>query len=405
MQTMQVANSENKSVTAESRQQPVLLVFSDDWGRHPSSCQHLISQLLDRYQVVWVNTIGMRTPSLNLATLKRGFEKIFQWAKRRERAEETPDNLRVLNPRMWPWFTSARDRRINCRLLSNALKPVIDAQRSPVIAITTIPIVADLLGELPVDRWVYYCVDDFSVWPGLDQQTLLAMETELIGKADQIICVSETLQERIASAGRDAELLTHGVDPDFWKHPSCEAVSEEVGSSESPLIVFWGVVDRRMDSDFIRRLSDDLEQGTILLVGPEQNPYPELLSLLRVQYVPPMPFESLPALAAATDVLIMPYIDAAVTRAMQPLKLKEYLATGKPVVVRDLPSTQDWGDCLDLATTPEEFSRQVRQRLETGLPDEQHEARRRLQHETWASKSATFEQLVIGTHSPVEAIS
>ena len=41
-----------------------LLVFADDWGRHPSSCQHLISRLLDRHRVAWVNTVGMRPPRL-----------------------------------------------------------------------------------------------------------------------------------------------------------------------------------------------------------------------------------------------------------------------------------------------------------------------------------------------------
>jgi len=54
---------------------------------------------------------------------------------------------------------------------------------------------------------------------------------------------------------------------------------------------------------------------------------------------------------SAADVIIMPYADRPVTRAMQPLKLKEYLATGKPVVVRNLPATRGWTDCLDLADT------------------------------------------------------
>ena len=48
-----------------------LLVFSDDWGRHPSSCQHLVRHLLPRRRVTWVNTIGMRPPRLDLATAKR----------------------------------------------------------------------------------------------------------------------------------------------------------------------------------------------------------------------------------------------------------------------------------------------------------------------------------------------
>jgi len=383
--------------------QPVLLVFSDDWGRHPSSCQHIVSRLLDRYRVIWVNTIGMRAPSLNFATIKRGFEKLFQWTRRRDPPDRLPDNLRVLNPRMWPWFTSPRDRRLNFRLLSRALKPVIEKQQQPVTAITTIPIVADLVGELPVDRWVYYCVDDFSVWPGLDQKTLKAMEEELIPKVDEIVAVSETLQDRIQDEGRDAALLTHGVDLDFWQQPVVDGLPESVADFEKPWMVFWGVVDRRMDADFIRRLSADLDSGTVLLVGPAQDPDESLFTLPRVQHVPPVPLQVLPRLAAETDVLIMPYIDADVTRAMQPLKLKEYLATGKPAVVRDLPATRPWGDCLDLANSPAEFSRLVQQRSATGLPASQREARNRLAEESWENKARRFEEFALKTSPLAEA--
>ena len=67
----------------------------------------------------------------------------------------------------------------------------------------------------------------------------------------------------------------------------------------------------------------------------------------------------------------MPYADLPVTRAMQPLKLKEYLATGRPVVVRDLPATRAWADCLDLADTPEAFCRGRAAAAGDGLPEGQ----------------------------------
>src|SRR5262245_8337679 len=47
---------------------PPLLVFSDDWGRHPSSCQHLIRRLRQDFPVLWVNTIGTRQPKANSFT-------------------------------------------------------------------------------------------------------------------------------------------------------------------------------------------------------------------------------------------------------------------------------------------------------------------------------------------------
>ena len=89
----------------------MLLVFADDWGRHPSSCQHLVRQLLPRHRVVWVNTIGTRAPALNLATLQRGLGKLRQWAGRRSQPVADP-NPHVISPVMWPWLRGRFDTRI-----------------------------------------------------------------------------------------------------------------------------------------------------------------------------------------------------------------------------------------------------------------------------------------------------
>lgn len=92
----------------------------------------------------------------------------------------------------------------------------------------------------------------------------------------------------------------------------------------------------------------------------------------------------------------MPYVDAPVTRAIQPLKLKEYLATGKPAVVRDLPSTRLWADAADLAAGPQAFTAAVNARVTTGLPAGQLAARQRLQDEGWDAKADEFERWIDG---------
>jgi hypothetical protein len=369
-----------------------LLVFADDWGRHPSSCQHLAGHLLARHDVYWVNTIGTRTPKIDLATLTRGLEKVRQWLSRPAAACSLPANLRVLSPRMWPSFGSRFGRELNRRLLLRQLAPLLRSLPELPVAVTTLPIVADLVGLLPVRRWVYYCVDDFGQWPGLDQPTLQAMEARLVERADTIIAVSEHLQGRLASLGRASYLLTHGVETDYWAPGGAAVPLPELEGVERPLIVFWGVVDRRMDVAFVRRLAADLTRGTVVLVGPEAEHDPFLDRAPRVRRLPPLPFAQLPHLAREAAVLVMPYADLPVTRAMQPLKLKEYLATMRPTVVRDLPATREWGDCLDLVDTPETFSRAVRLRVATGLPEDQRSARARLAAESWAAKAQAFER-------------
>ncbi len=64
-----------------------------------------------------------------------------------------------------------------------------------------------------------------------------------------------------------------------------------------PLVTFWGLVDRRLDSRILGRLAEDLTAGTILLVGPESDPDPGLTALGRVARLPAWPFDRLPALA------------------------------------------------------------------------------------------------------------
>jgi glycosyltransferase involved in cell wall biosynthesis len=378
---------------------PTLLVFADDWGRHPSSCQHLVRSMANDFAVLWVNTIGTRQPKFDLATVARGWEKLRHWSRRPANAAKHSEEIGVLNPLMWPSFRSRCSRWLNRNLLRHQLTSTLASAARPVIAVTTLPIVADLVGRLQVDRWIYYCVDDFSVWPGLDHGPLRLMERQLISQMDDIIVVSEPLKQRIEGMGRSCALLTHGVELTHWSgraEPAVEPLARLLNELEKPWFVFWGVVDRRLNTEFIVRLSNEMDHGTILLAGPEQNPDPALLELPRVARLGSLPYEVLPQLAAEAAVLVMPYADLEVTRAMQPLKMKEYLATGKPVVVSDLPACSDWSDCLDVVRTSGEFSATVRRRASAPLTPEQQTARMRLCQETWDSKAEEFGKILLG---------
>src|SRR5262249_54531812 len=157
------------------------------------------------------------------------------------------------------------------------------------------------------------------------------MERQLVAKVDRVIAVSETLQERMKSLGRTAELLTHGVDLEFWARPDSPFSREGSAATrasaprarvaapppplhgDAPLLLFWGVTDRRMDTRIVRALT---EVGRVVLVGPQNEPDPELHAMPNVELLPAQPIEALPALAQQAAVLIMPYADLPVTRAM-----------------------------------------------------------------------------------------
>jgi glycosyltransferase involved in cell wall biosynthesis len=372
--------------------QSPILVFSDDWGRHPSSCQHLISHILPHRRVIWVDTIGTRPPRWDWHTAKRIAEKTKQWFSAREGREHPI----VLSPFMWPSFRGRFARSSNRRLLLRAIKPILRTLREPPIVVTTLPVVADLVGAFPANRWVYYCVDDYSQWPGYDGATLASLERELIPKVDDVIAVSDTLVSHLGRMGKAARLLTHGVDLEHWRSSGEANTPPELAGLAPPFVIFWGVIDRRMDLEYVRHLNESLTSGTMVLFGPQDQPHLELFQLPRVAVRPALPFARLPAVAAAADCLIMPYADLPVTRAIQPLKLKEYLATGKPAVVRDLPATREWADACDVCDTAEAFVVAVQRAIKIGLPESQKVARQRLAAESWAAKAKQFDMWISG---------
>lgn len=375
-----------------------LIVFADDWGRHPSSSQHLIRELLPQYPTLWVNTVGTRRPSISWSDIGRGIGKFWSFVDSAGSIEveeqDDPKNLQVIDPLMYPGFRKAWQRRFNARRIAKAVHDGLLSGHRHVV-ITTLPITADLVGSLRVDRWVYYCVDNYAQWPGTDSYVMEFMEWELVPKVESVVCVSTVLQQRTAGMGADEpRLLTHGVDAAMWQTPATDSVlSPDWPGDDEPAALFWGLLDERMDREWCTALRDSNVCRTVF-AGPVKEPWMVPISS-NALHLGPVEQRWLPAHAASASVLIMPYIDAPVTRAMQPLKLLEYLATMKPVVVRDLPSTRAWADCCDLASDAESFVRLVQQRVSTGTPPEQIEARRRrLAGESWTAKAAELAALI-----------
>ena len=85
-----------------------IIFFGEDWGRHPSTGQYLARELAQNHQVLWVNSMGLRAPELNISDIKRAFTKLYQFAASLaqtpdETSDDTvPDNVHVVSPMAIP---------------------------------------------------------------------------------------------------------------------------------------------------------------------------------------------------------------------------------------------------------------------------------------------------------------
>ena len=89
----------------------------------------------------------------------------------------------------------------------------------------------------------------------------------------------------------------------------------------------------------------------------------ELRNCPNVVFAGAQPYESLPEWAKAFDVAILPYRLNQGSINANPLKLREYLATGKPVVAVSTPEVDRFAHCVGIAHTRDEFLRKVEDAL------------------------------------------
>ncbi len=375
---------------------PSFIVFADDWGEHPSSCQHLFRVIGARHRVLWINTIGMRNPTLTVADLRKvrtKLRKMFRGdgavASTRSVGANQP-NVHVRQPFMLPFSSFAGVRGVNRLSVVGLVKRAAAelGMRDPVI-VSTVPNACDFVSQLGSARIVYYCVDDFAQWPGFEHDLVRRMERELIERSHVLIATSRSLYDRLSTNGKPTYLLTHGVDLRLF---GSEVATEHACLAQipRPRAGYFGLFDERSDQDLIASLARRLPNYSFVLTGPVATNISRLQALANVHFTGPVRYEELPALVKGLDALFIPYLVNDFTATISPLKLKEYLATGKPVITTPMAEALLQGRNLTIARTVEDWEAalEAARRIDHGA--RKQSMQRLLAEESWERKALRF---------------
>jgi len=306
------------------------VVFSDDWGRRPSAPQHLFAVLARRHRVLWVEPAGLRRPRVTRADLARSAQKLRGFLPGAPPASADPwlpqpASLTRLVPPVVPAYGVPAVRAVNDRAVSRAVTAAMEDRNfvDPVV-LTTIPTVAGAVTSLGPCS-IYWRVDDFSLWPGYDADAIREREQALLGCVDLLLASAPALLAPAASAA----VFPHGVDAGHWAAPP--RATDPVRK-----VVVAGRLDGRLDAELLSGFADARPDVTLELVGDAVDLPGALLARPNVLHTPYVAYQALPAHLAAADLLLIPYRLTPWTQSLAPLKVREYLATGRPVVTTAL---------------------------------------------------------------------
>ncbi len=361
-----------------------LVVFGEDWGRHPSSTQHLVKRLAEDRRVLWVNSIGLRRPRFSLGDARRALEKLRMAAGRRTAGPAaepagTAAPVEVLSPFALPWPGSRVAARINRAALARQIRPRLAAEAARPILWASLPTAAAVTGALGESAVVYYCGDDFGGLAGVDHAAVLRDEERLVARADLVIAASPVLAARFPA--EKTILVEHGVDFDLFAAP----VPRAADLPASPVAGFYGALADWIDVPLLAETARRLPGWTFCFVGPVLTAIDALAELPNVRLLGPRPHAELPRYSAHWTASMLPFRDCPQIRACNPLKLREYLAAGAPVVSTPFPALAPYAAHVATARGPDGFVHA----LEAALfePGDREARRARVAGETWAARA------------------
>jgi glycosyl transferase family 1 len=321
----------------------VLALVPDRWTLVWQLRHQILMRLARYFHVVWAN------PPLDWRASLTGMTR-----RPRQERMAGPPGFRVQTAEVWlprfyrPFWLANLTSRLRLERASNVLTR---AGCEVIMLSLWRPEFADAMRHLPSCRSSYHIDDEYSF---SDVEVPLSeQERRLIAEVDQVFVSSPALQLKKGDINRHTAFVPNGVDYPAYARVYPEP--EDLAAIPRPRIGYSGVLKRHLDWSLLFRLSELRPNWSFVFVGPIQE-HPATQSAVRSLAAQPNVYllgcksvYELPPYPQHFDVCVMPYSVNDYTRYIYPLKLHEYLATGRPTLGAHIPSLERFADVVTLA--------------------------------------------------------
>lgn len=311
----------------------VCFAGEDWWYHHPHSKNHILKRLAKQNKVLFVNSITMGLPSISnpdfFLKVRRKLKSYLKWLRK------APEGLWVMTPINLPLYSSKVARKLNWFLLvvQVRLAMLLIGIRRPVLWVA-IPSAADLVGHLDEQMLLYQVSDkyDANEDSALSADVIRSFDRKLKASADVVMFSGRKLFQESREANRFH--LEQAVDFDHFATEAPEA-SPEIEDIPRPILGYFGAMDYVMDTDLMAEVSRLRPDWHWVMLGLKSNLVQ--VSAPNIHFLGPRPYADLPKFVKRFDVCVLPWRqDNAFTSYGSAIKVREYLATGKPVVISPL---------------------------------------------------------------------
>jgi glycosyltransferase involved in cell wall biosynthesis len=235
------------------------------------------------------------------------------------------------------------------------------------------PDMLNFTGSFAEKLIIYHVVDEYSAYghPNKENKKHLRIsEQKMLKRADIVVVVSQTLYETKSVCNEHTYIVPNGVDIDSYNRAlsSKESPPADIIRLQRPIIGYSGLISCRLNLDLIHHVACSHPEWSLVFIGAIderwcENQLARLSQLNNVSFLGLKDIKAVPYYVKAFDVCLIPYMINEETENLSPLKLYDFLATGKPIVTTAFPSALEFEDIVYIADSKESFTHNIKKAL------------------------------------------
>jgi len=344
----------------------------------------------------WVRRNGARilfiAPPIDVTNAVR-YGKFFKLLREKRMRYVLEGDVRIVRPLKWYPTSMSLGRAQNSKSCLHAVRGALKSfeMAKPILWINDHSC-GYLRGRLGESAVVYDVTDDWTTsgQSPASLQRIKEQDALLTRDADAVIVCSERLQEmKRAVAEPRLHLIPNGVDARHYQRvlDGKSSLAPDSFKWERPVLGYTGTIHPdRLDVDLIEAMSRRMEKGSLVLIGPNHLSAFQVSRLMRTGRVPgAVPYSDIPEWMRAFDVCMAPHVVTPFTESLNPIKLWEYLAAGKPIVSTPVAGFRDYPEFVYLASSASDFVAATHRALAEGRDVKQARRAEAMKH-SWDAR-------------------
>lgn len=368
------------------------IIFGDDWGAHPSTTQHLILNLPSEDKVIWVDSIGMRQPTLKFVDLQRIVSKVSSMFKSSNTAEDrlysgSLSTFCRIKPKVIPWHLNSLVIKFNSLYLSSAIRKIIKKQSMhDIVILSSTPVAVQYANKIPHDKLIYLRLDVYDKYPGCDPLLVQQTENRLYDEANAVVATAKSLMPNGVEKQK-LHYLPQGVQFEHFTKVTLKP-------NKNKILGFFGTLSEWVDYDLIEKVAIKSPDWTLEFIGKVEYLPEKIRKINNIKIIPQVAFSDLPNLLDNWTAAWIPFQITTLTLGVNPLKIREYLACGLASHCTPLPEVQALEKYVKISDDADEIVLWMNDVNKNDTEEKKSERRQAVEIDSWANRALQLRKII-----------